>query len=426
MTPKDFAKQSGNESAATRLLSSWMTPHRIPAAIYTDPEIYALELERFFYGHHWSYVGLEVELPNSGDFKTTFIGERSVIVVRAPDGEIHVLENRCRHKGIRLVQAPFGSVGDTRRFICPYHRWCYKLDGKLVGVPYRNGVQGQGGYPADFSLKDLGLVRLQVACYNGAVFASFDADVEPFKDYLGPTIEPFMRRTFNGEPLRVLGYNRQRIRGNWKLMQENIKDPYHPGLLHAFFITFGLWRADQKSRMVMDQHGRHACMISARNLGGQNEEVTGGVNSFQEDLKLSDPSVIDVQHEPWWGEHTVVMQTIFPSVIIQQQVNSLSTRQIIPVSVDCFDFVWTHFGYKSDDDAMTRRRLNQANLFGPAGYVSLEDGEVIEFSQQSHATYSGGECLAELGGRDCEPTEHMVTETLIRSMYQYYQSVMRP
>ena len=51
---------------------------------------------------------------------------------------------------------------------------------------------------------------------------------------------------FNGRKLKMLGYNRQRIPANWKLMQENIKDPYHPGLLHTWFVTFGLWRADQQ------------------------------------------------------------------------------------------------------------------------------------------------------------------------------------
>jgi salicylate 5-hydroxylase large subunit len=64
---------------------------------------------------------------------------------------------------------------------------------------------------------------------------------------------PYFDRVFNGRKLKMLGYNRQRIPGNWKLMQENIKDPYHPGLLHTWFVTFGLWRADQKSRMVMDR-----------------------------------------------------------------------------------------------------------------------------------------------------------------------------
>jgi salicylate 5-hydroxylase large subunit len=71
------------------------------------------------------------------------------------------------------------------------------------------------------------------------------------------------------------------------------------------------------------------------------------------------------------------MMTLFPSLIVQQQVNSLSTRHIQPVGAGEFDFVWTHFGFEGDDEAMTARRLRQANLFGPAGFVSADDGEVM-------------------------------------------------
>jgi salicylate 5-hydroxylase large subunit len=74
----------------------------------------------------------------------------------------------------------------------------------------------------------------------------------PSRTTSAPTILGYFDRLFNGRKLKILGYNRQRIPGNWKLMQENIKDPYHPGLLHTWFVTFGLWRADNKSRMVMD------------------------------------------------------------------------------------------------------------------------------------------------------------------------------
>jgi salicylate 5-hydroxylase large subunit len=397
--------------------------HRVPVRLYSDPAIHRRELERLFYRGHWCYVGLEAEVPQPGDFKTTFVGERNVIVVRDALGQLRVLENRCRHRGMALVQAPRGSFGPSRRIVCAYHQWCYKLDGSLIGVPYRRGVNGQGGYAEDFQLRDHGLRQLRCSSFNGIVFATFDPDVEPLEDFLGETA-PYLERVFHGRSLRVLGYNRQRIRGNWKLMQENIKDPYHPGLLHAFFITFGLWRPDQKSKMVTDRHGRHACMISSRNQGGRNDEVTAGVTSFRSELALADRRIIDVERENWWGEPTVVMQTIFPSVIVQQQVNSLSTRQIIPVGPDAFDFVWTHFGYEDDTPEMTERRLHQANLFGPAGYVSLEDGEVIEFSQQAHRGYPDEYSLAELGGRCTGSSNHMVTETLIRSMYSYYQRTM--
>ena len=70
---------------------------------------------------------------------------------------------------------------------------------------------------------------------------------------------------------------------------------------------------------------------------------------------------------------------------------------------------------------MTRRRLRQANLFGPAGFVSADDGEVIEFSQAGFAQKPWHRSVAELGGKTAENTEHMVTETLIRGMYQYWK-----
>jgi salicylate 5-hydroxylase large subunit len=152
--------------------------------------------------------------------------------------------------------------------------------------------------------------------------------------------------------------------------------------------------------------------------------VTQGVSSFRADMKLHDERLLDVVPEPWWGGPTVVMTTLFPSVIIQQQVNSLSTRHLQPAGPGAFDFVWTHFGYADDDEAMTRRRLRQANLFGPAGFVSADDGEVIEFVQQAFEAHPQARTVSELDGRDVRPTEHMVTETLIRGMYGYWREVM--
>lgn len=401
---------------------------RIPFWAYTDPQVYRRELERMFYGHgHWCYVALEAELPKFGDYKISYVGERQVIVVRERDGSLNVVENRCAHRGVRFCQKPRGNA---RSFVCPYHQWTYKLNGDLAGLPFRQGVKKddgevQGGMPADFDLKQHGLTRLKVAVYNGLVFATFDHDAPSFEDYIGPDVLPWLNRIFDGRKLTILGTNRQRIPGNWKLMMENIKDPYHPGLLHTWFVTFGLWRADQQSRMVMDSEGRHAVMISQRNAGGEAKAVTEGVTSFKKDMALNDARLLDVVPEYWWKGPTVTMITLFPSVIIQQQVNSLSTRHIVPSGPDSFDFIWTHFGFEEDDAAMTRRRLRQANLFGPAGFVSADDGEVIEFSQDGFRQKGAdGATICELDGRGVAPTPHMVTETLIRGMYGYWRKVM--
>ncbi len=418
---------------------------RIPFAVYTGDELHQRELQRFFYRKHWCYVGLEAEIPNPGDFKRTVVGERSVILVRGKDGQVNVVENVCAHRGMQFCRERHGNRAS---FICPYHQWSYKLDGTLQGVPFRRGVkqdgQVNGGMPADFDMAQHGLTRLKVATRGGVVFASFDHDIESLEDFIGPEILRWFDRLFDGRQLKILGYNRQRIPGNWKLMQENIKDPYHPGLLHTWFNTFGLWRADNRSQLKMDAHHRHAAMISTRGAAGQAGQVTQ-VSSFKADMQLHDARFLDIVSEPWWGgpngdgapggapkgdggapggAPSAVMITLFPSLILQQQVNSVSTRHIQPDGHGAFNFEWTHFGFEDDDAAMTQRRLRQANLFGPAGFVSADDGEVIEFSQTAFESKPGHRTLAELGGREVGDTDHMVTETLIRGMYRYWREVM--
>ena len=401
---------------------------RIPFGVYTREDLHRKELERFFYRKHWCYVGLEAEVPSPGDFKRTVIGERSVILVRAADGQLQVVENICAHRGMQFCRERHGN---RTEFVCPYHPWSYTLNGDLQGVPFRRGVrqggQVQGGMPADFDPAQHGLTKLKVAARGGVVFGSFDHAIESFEDFLGPTILGYFDRLFNGRPLTILGYNRQRIPGNWKLMQENIKDPYHPGLLHTWFVTFGLWRADNQSALKMDARHRHAAMISTRGAAGKADQRVAQVTqvaSFKEGMQLHDPSFLDIVPEPWWGGPTAVMTTVFPSLILQQQVNSVSTRHIQPDGHGHFNFEWTHFGFADDTPEMTQRRLRQANLFGPAGFVSADDGEVIEFSQRAFESKPAHRALAELGGHDVADTDHMVTETLIRGMYRYWREVM--
>ena len=101
---------------------------RIPFALYTQQDSHKKELARFFYKDHWSYVGLDAEIPNPGDFKRTVIGERSVIMTRSQDGQIHVVENVCAHRGMQFCRERHGN---KKEFVCPYHQWSYALDGTL-------------------------------------------------------------------------------------------------------------------------------------------------------------------------------------------------------------------------------------------------------------------------------------------------------
>ena len=144
---------------------------------------------------------------------------------------------------------------------------------------------------------------------------------------------------------------------------------------------------------------------------------------LRQDLQLADPRLLEPVRE-FPGDATVVMQTIWPNLIVQQQSNGLAMRQIVPLDAGNFDLVWTHFGYADDPPEMTERRLRQSNLFGPAGLVSVDDGEAMILSQAGIAGNESGECLVEMGGREVANVPHMVTETAIRGFYQHYRAVM--
>ena len=72
---------------------------RVPMQVFSDPEIYAWEQDLIFRGPAWSFLCLEIEIPDAGDYITTRIGDSPIIAVRRADGGINALVNRCVHKG---------------------------------------------------------------------------------------------------------------------------------------------------------------------------------------------------------------------------------------------------------------------------------------------------------------------------------------
>ena len=158
----------------------------IPDWIYTNSEIYLSEIEKIFHGDTWNFVALEAEIPNTGDYKRSFVGPTPVVVARNIDGTIHVFENRCAHRGVEFCRQHLGNV---KEFLCPYHSWSYDLTGNLQGVPFKRGVKGEGGgMPKTFDNKKHGLQKLRVATLHGVVFATFSTEVEDIKDYISPDI----------------------------------------------------------------------------------------------------------------------------------------------------------------------------------------------------------------------------------------------
>ena len=210
---------------------------RVPFRLHHDEELYALEMERIFRGPAWSYLCLEAEIPNPGDFRTTWVGDTPVVVSRAKDGTIHAFVNRCSHRGATIVRE---LRGNAERHVCLYHRWTYSTAGELTGLPFRKGLKGEGGMPEDFEMKSVSPRKMKVGNCAGMLFGTFQPEkAEALEKYLGEFGTGIIKRFLN-RPIRVLGYSRQLIAGNWKLYAENLRDTYHASLLHEFFVTYGV------------------------------------------------------------------------------------------------------------------------------------------------------------------------------------------
>ena len=403
---------------------------RIPYWLFTDEEVYRLEQEKIFRGPVWNYVGLEAEIARPGDFKTTFVGETPIIVNRLEDGGLAAMVNRCSHRGALVRREARGNAVDHR---CIYHQWCYSLKGEIKAIPFRRGVQGKGGLEPGFHDSEHGLRQLAIDSWHGMMFVSFDPQVEPLPDYLGELQREQIARIMR-KPVRILGFLRQRINGNWKLYQENLRDTYHASLLHSFFVTFGLDRVTNPGGTRLDASKRHAFVYNRHDpnatkaaqpdeTSSSNAYAAHGLRTAR--ARIEERSILQYQDE-YGDDLRVYVACVFPNGHYQQINNCLNTRQMIPRGPGAFEVVWTIFGYEGDDEAMTDLRKHQANFIGPAGFVSMEDAEVIEnvYSTLKHERDQAS--VVEMGGRGriTMDNDNKVNEIPVRGFWSSYARLM--
>ncbi len=411
-----MAGQSLNDSLV-RWPSKSLTD--IPYDLFTSKAQYELEKEAIFKGPAWHYLCLRVEVLNPGDYVVSHIGETSIIVVRNEQKIIKAMVNRCAHRGAMLCQKRSGT---TRKFSCVYHAWSYDLDGNLTNVAFSKGIKNQGGMPGDFKNEDYPLRRLKITEFCGLVFGSFDENVPDIETYLGPDVSAKVKRVLN-RPVKVIGRNTQVLPNNWKIYMENVKDSYHASILHLFFTTFRLNRLTQSGGIIVDESGGNHVSFSVLDKDMSNKAYEeDDVRSDNSKVKLADPNLLEGVDE--FGDGiTLQILTIFPGFVLQQVRNSLAVRQVLPKGTDRSDLVWTYIGFEDDDEEMDARRLRQANLVGPAGYISMEDGVVGGFVQRAIRGVTEDHSIVKMGGEEANSMESRVTESPIRGFWKKYRAL---
>ncbi|QBK03734.1 aromatic ring-hydroxylating dioxygenase subunit alpha [Hylemonella gracilis] len=238
--PIQSASAAGSAPATPIPYAELVQPDRVHTSLYTNPAIFTEEMDKVFYSN-WIWVGHVSEVPEPGSFKSTWIGQQPVVLVRDRKKELHVLLNRCRHRGATVCEH---KKGKTASFVCPYHGWGYGLDGSLRGVPHPES------YGDTLEKDKLGLVSLRVEEYAGMVFATFKDDLMPLAEWLGPAkkwMDLFMKQA-GGYPVKVAGEHRFTFPGNWKIQLENTTDAYHFPLVHKSFLS----SLDEQAKKTFD------------------------------------------------------------------------------------------------------------------------------------------------------------------------------
>jgi phenylpropionate dioxygenase-like ring-hydroxylating dioxygenase large terminal subunit len=369
----------------------------VPKEVFHRPDVYRQELERIFHGPEWHPLAHVAEVPNSGGYKTAFVGESPVLIVRGDDGRVRVFSNSCPHRGTQLKVCHRGHSAEIE---CPYHRWLFNNQGDLLGAP------GIRGFPATFRKEDHGLRPLRFEEFCGVIFVTLSDAAPSLPDYLGEVGDYIRAAIGSDDELELLGYQKVLFDTNWK--EYGDQEGYHAPLLHKAFSLLK-WQGGIGSRS-MTRYGHMAVRADLKKAPPSNF--------------LKDPSLVDVR-DPGHAPQSVVV-TMFPLNIIVRHLDVISMRFAFPHSPDEVEVHYAYFAQKSDSQELKRHRLRQAsNLLGPSGLISLEDGAVFNRVHEGSASAGTVEFQKGVRGRMDPPAvieQNDEAGNLIK--WERYRSIM--
>ena len=249
--------------------SALVRKDRVHGSLYYDEDIFQEELEKIWY-KRWIYIGHDSEVPNVGDYVTTFIGKQPIIIVRDSNNEVQVYLNRCRHRGNTICQK---HKGRADAFICAYHGWTYNLEGELKALPLRDG------FGKSFDMADYSLVKVpRVGNHRGFLFASMAEEGQSFADHLGlakDNIDRFCDVSPSGKIAVSAGVWKMKVRANWKMWMENSVDLYHALSTHAsnaYMAQMAGKKSPETAKKLPGSIGQFDQVV-VRNLGNGHTEL---------------------------------------------------------------------------------------------------------------------------------------------------------
>ncbi len=421
---------------------------RVHRSLYTDPAIFAQEMERIF-ERAWIYVGHESQVKNPGDFVATRIGVKPVLLSRHGDGRVYVLHNQCAHRGAQVVA---DASGNAQEFRCCYHGWSYHTDGRIKNIPLRHGYSQR----LDMNDPKLAMVQLpRVESYRGFVFASLAAQGQTLREFLGhiaTSLDDMVDRAPDGEIEIAGGIFKHTYNANWKLYLENLLDAAHPLFVHHSSIEAAKVQDDT---VPSDGSGEIAIRQMRQNgasYGFWESQVGiwaypnghGYIGDYHDDAKLvaamNDPAFRDylaaLEAKKGKAEAKRILEVrrwntnIYPNVSFMSQFQQF--RVVHPIAVDRTVVYTYNFRLKGAPEKMFRNTIAFANVVNGTGSLVLTD-DLETYDRIGAGMGSGGAEWLQIGrGLDSDiPDAHdgrrgknSTSEVYLRNMYDAWLGYM--
>jgi len=359
---------------------SLVRPDRVHGSLYHDPSVFDEEMERIYHTG-WVFVGHDSEVPEVGSFISKPFGLQTVVMARAEDGRIHVLYDRCPHRGNKVLQV---EKGVARGFTCPYHAWSFKLDGTFNAMP------DMGGCGPDFDRSEANMESLpRVENYRGFVFASLKAEGITLAQHLGKAramIDQLVDLSPTGKIQLTAGWLKHRIQGNWKNILENQVDGYH-----APFVHNSLLMANRDWAGERDRRGDSPTTTRDLGMGHSDVDYTHGYRArgtllrwtgAKDDSKAPQyVAAMRAAYSPEVAHDRLVVgpphATIFPNLFIAE----MNIMVLQPINAD-ETVHWTTPVLLDEGHEINERTIRRCEgALGPAGFLIADDSEIAELNQ---------------------------------------------
>ena len=215
----------------------------MPGAVYHDPIFHEVEKKRLW-RNSWVAVAELADVCNPGDVLPVTVAGQPLLLAMDNKGTLRCFHNVCRHRGAQLVDK---KCEKRRTILCPYHRWGYALDGRLVGTPAFDADESGKAVPErlrekyrthhvkDFDQKSMSLYPVRMETALGMAFVNLSDDAPPLREWLGDilvALDEYLPALETPGELVATYRKTYKPASDWKILVENFLEYYHLPAVH--------------------------------------------------------------------------------------------------------------------------------------------------------------------------------------------------